>query len=889
MPRQPTITEVQLENFAACLTSAVTVLNDLNDAFSPPFVQPISETIASLINLVQNVKQNKKECVQLLENIYQVLYAVIKLHIKSDAPGSLSPAMTDHVGKFMKTLHKIYTYIEAQQDSNNIRQLFRSIEMSGLVKDCHAELDKAKEVFEVNAAASVFKNIVEMKTEAETKHKELLELISAISETNTISDGSSAHLGANELKTELNDIMKILLNQPAPRIAILGGGGMGKTSLARTVLHHPDTPTKFEQRFFVSAEPATSSIELAVLIGLHIGLDPDKDLTKAVVQYFSEGPPCLLILDNLETVWEPLQSRDTLEGFLALLTDITMRGTTRPAKVQWTHPFLLPLSDNAAQQTFMDVTDGCYSIEDFSQLLSFTDNMPLAVDLLAHLVDYEGLENVLAQWKAERTSMLSVGYDRKSNLDASISLSLSSPQVTPDSKELLSLLSILPNGLSDVELVQSQLPISNIMSCKAVLLATSLAYQSSNKRLMVLMPVREHIQQFLPPSPALVHSLFKCFYELLELYKKSNGEQIISLNYFYRTSQWGVAPVMELIQHILPGIPDHRLQIHFSIEALMSCRSYNFQLQMENLIIQGLFHLEHIEDPSLESKFYHAASSFKDYKSEFSQAQQFANKALQLAKLTGDVSQHGNYSAVQRYARDAQQLSELSMDLYQSAIALSIQAASSRQLGNYHKIIAQNLKAKAFIEICGMAGGGAGRHTILNLAEIHLVRSEYTQAQRIYRDLAGNTSPVERPYEYAIACLNIAYVDIQIGGTAENIWKNLNIASEIYKKKLAFHKALLFLGDVFMIDEDEDTALALYTVALERFRSMDVHHSRAQCMLRLGDLAQKHGNTTAAITYWKTARPLFNQSSQAKYVAEIDSRLATAEKAHEEALKHLQT
>ncbi|KAJ6480915.1 P-loop containing nucleoside triphosphate hydrolase protein, partial [Mycena sanguinolenta] len=337
-------------------------------------------------------------------------------------------------------------------------------------------------------------------------------------------------------ETELNDIMKILLDQPAPRIAILGGGGMGKTSLARAALHHPDTPTKFEQRFFVSAEPATSSIELAALIGLHIGLNPGKDLTKAVVQYFSERPPCLLILDNLETVWEPLQSRGVLEEFLSLLTDvkhlglmITMRGTTRPAKVQWTHPFLLPLqplSDNAAQQTFMDVTDGSYPIEDFSQLLSFTDNMPLAVDILAHLVDYEGLENVLTRWKTEKTSMLSVGYDRKSNLDASIHLSLSSSQITSDSKELLSLLSILPNGLSDAELVQTKLPISNVLSCKAALLATSLAYQNSNKRLMVLMPVREHIQQFLPPSPALVHSLCKHFYKLLELYEKCNGEQM---------------------------------------------------------------------------------------------------------------------------------------------------------------------------------------------------------------------------------------------------------------------------------------------------------------------------------------------------------------------------
>src|SRR4051794_37717862 len=100
-----------------------------------------------------------------------------------------------------------------------------------------------------------------------------------------------------------------------------------------------------------------------------------------------------------------------------------MRGAERPAKVQWTHPFLLPLqplSAEAAQQTFMEITDNVYRKEEVEKILQFTDNMPLAVDLMAHLSDYEGLTNILARWDIERTALLSVGYDRKSNLDASI-------------------------------------------------------------------------------------------------------------------------------------------------------------------------------------------------------------------------------------------------------------------------------------------------------------------------------------------------------------------------------------------------------------------------------------------------------------------------------------
>jgi hypothetical protein len=161
-----------------------------------------------------------------------------------------------------------------------------------------------------------------------------------------------------------------------------------------------------------------------------------------------------------------------------------MRGAERPAKVHWTHPFvapLQPLSDDAAQQTFVEITDNVYAKEDIQKILQLTDNMPLALDLIAHLVDYEGLSHVLARWETERTALLSVGDDRKSNVDVSIGVSLSSPRLTNDSKELLSLLSILPNGLSNAELVQSNLPISNILSCKATLLCTSLAHQDVNK------------------------------------------------------------------------------------------------------------------------------------------------------------------------------------------------------------------------------------------------------------------------------------------------------------------------------------------------------------------------------------------------------------------------
>jgi hypothetical protein len=142
-------------------------------------------------------------------------------------------------------------------------------------------------------------------------------------------------------------------------MVILGASGMGKTSLAKALLHHPEiTSTYIQSRFFVACNSATKKLELVALVGAHLGLNPGKDLTPPVLQHFSSSPPSLLVLDELETLWEPVASCQHIEDFLALLAavdqlalivghtgsptlkfeltpfQITMQGAERPAKVQ---------------------------------------------------------------------------------------------------------------------------------------------------------------------------------------------------------------------------------------------------------------------------------------------------------------------------------------------------------------------------------------------------------------------------------------------------------------------------------------------------------------------------------------------------------------------------
>ncbi|KAJ7111248.1 hypothetical protein C8R44DRAFT_883073 [Mycena epipterygia] len=181
-------TDKRLQNLISYLTPAVTLLNELHDGFGTPFIPVISNTTLSLIAALQTMKWNKDECVRLMENIHELLYTIVDLHIKSETEGTLPPAILHDIGKFAEYYFPFTCY--KSMYGNKLKYLFRQSERNSLVNDCRTGLEEALQNFKIKPGSNIFNDITKLHEETQRMHKELLELISTLSD-GTASDRSS--------------------------------------------------------------------------------------------------------------------------------------------------------------------------------------------------------------------------------------------------------------------------------------------------------------------------------------------------------------------------------------------------------------------------------------------------------------------------------------------------------------------------------------------------------------------------------------------------------------------------------------------------------------------------------------------------------------------------
>ncbi|KAI0038593.1 hypothetical protein FA95DRAFT_1600081, partial [Auriscalpium vulgare] len=362
----------------------------------------------------------------------------------------------------------------------------------------------------------------------------------------------------------LNDANKMPI-----RTVILGAGGIGKTTLALAILHHPTVVHKFDERiYFISCEGCLSTSMLVNEIAKVLGVQNDSDSSskEQEILLYLESSPSLLCLDNFETVWDTdSQIKHTVTTLLQKLCSIscvslviTMRGLEYPEGSVWSQPLLSPLrplSFETSQKVFQHISNKWDEWAD--RLVRAVEGLPLALTIIAHLAQSQECRFLWQQWEETNIRIIERGKGhRLTSLETSIELSIEGYHLKshPVALIILSLLGMLPGGLALERLSCFQYLFPDTQSRQEsinALVKSGLAYQSFDT-LHVHPFIRYYSQEHLPLSVEHM-KLLKQHYINLTL--KNEGCSTICTEQLVEYKNTGYI----LLHCLRIQVPDHRL------------------------------------------------------------------------------------------------------------------------------------------------------------------------------------------------------------------------------------------------------------------------------------------------------------------------------------------
>ncbi|KAF7978286.1 hypothetical protein HWV62_1140 [Athelia sp. TMB] len=913
----------------------VLVSNLGSGVLNVPGLQAAGQIGCQIIDIIQNTKDNEDACNSLIDRMNTLMSLVAEAmppdgtsidspHIKAD--------LKKDAEKLKQSLGKVYEILQELTSRSRIKKLLAAAGVAGEVTKCKELIDREIEAFKVSSFLSLRRGQDSLRVGLDSLitgqsslalkiygllPRESVSLLPALFlsfligscrierpkpgraySKNTLYPlilyespnpppaqpvPPKIFCGRDELVSELANLC---CSGEQQNIAILGAGGLGKTSTALHVLHQIDVCKRYGKRtFFVGCDGLTTVDALALRI-LHIMQAPTPsnenpvDVLRSVLIGSSHT---LLLLDNFESIWDSRRDHEAARGILQAIASatatsliITMRAANPPPGVQWTwRSTLSTLSPEAARNVFMTINPmfcrGSSSGDEIlSELLKEVDYVPLAIHLLAQVSLDLTPESTLRQWQKKKTQMLTLDQftaDRLESVEVSIALSINSLDTSGNSEaiQLLGMLCLLPDGLFQwqerLELIEEKFDTAR--SDLQRIRRFALAYTSDDK-LGILSPIRHFVLSHHPPDPEHVQCIHDIFWKLVDTYAGVTfGPDFDSAKEALKAE---IGNISNLIEHAVRYQPTERI-LDVAIDM-----SWHFYLTYPSTdILKMVSPLEPTADTAMRARFWEisgeiaykqdryteATSSFTQARAHFLDTDNHS-RAAYCSYMLGDILRmQDQYPAATAMLTQA----------HDEFLAFDDPAGLGRCLqglgdvlymqGKYHEASAMLTEARdEFLKVGDHLGA---TQCSKSLGNVLYMQSEYseasiklTEARREFLAMGEGVG--------AAQCLQTLGRILRAERKYDEASDSLKEARDELLKigdRLGAAQCLRALGEILATQKLFSEASAKLTEALDQFRDIGNRNGESQCLEVLGDNFLAQGQRTEGVTWLVRARDLF--------------------------------
>ncbi|KAE9408385.1 TPR-like protein [Gymnopus androsaceus JB14] len=675
--------------------------------------------------------------------------------------------------------------------------------------------------------------------------------------------------------------VEMLCKRDQAYLAILGAGGMGKTSLALHVMEHADVRKKFqEKRYFLPCEvlPDAPSLIQGLLQILKISISEGKDGYEILEAYLqSSQEPILLVLDNFETPWHSSKNQKAVQNLIEEIHDqgkvsiiLTMRGGKAAGDIEWDKlggkSGLPPLTLRAAREAFLSISPATKESEE----LDLSKRLPLEV--------------LIKNWAKSKTDML-----RNENQDSRLTRliyekSTSLRMLSPIREYVQTKHPVTQHHLDQIRsfyvqllqnLPQSKLEAQDILEVHTANISTIFTRQFE------IAPQQAHLEaiycfaEFSKFCPQTLPMLEKA------LTQEWNDEQQEHINIRFlkagimRWMGYHKQAILE-IQKIEATVGDIKSKRrHFPNEAQKSWKNEaeisakcdkemgtiekltNAKTQFENIGNQldtteclrwlGEVHCIQNEYPQAIEKLTDARTRFEDIGDQLGAAQC-------LQSLEDIHYMRGEYPQAMEKLTDARTQFEKIGDQLGAAQCLQSLGNIHYMQGDYPQAMEKLIDARSQFEKIGDQLGAA--QCLQKLGDIHCNRGEYPQAMEKLTNAKIQFEKIGYQLGAAQCLRSLGDIHCMQGEYPQAMEKltNAEIQFEKIGDQLGAAQCLQSLGNIHYMQGEYPQAMEKLTDARSQFEKIGHQLGAAQCLQSLGDIHYMQGEYPQAMEKLTDAR-----------------------------------